>query len=144
MILPDVNVLVYAYVREAERHDEWRAWWESVVSSPSTFALADVCLTGFVRVVTHPRVLTRPLPVDEALERVAELLGRPNCVLVRRTDATWPTVVDLCRRGGAGGNTVPDAWIAAMAVSNGCELATADRGFGRWPGLSWSHPLDRG
>lgn len=141
MILPDANALVYAHVKGAERHEEWRAWWEQVVSSESPFAVADVCLTGFVRVVTHPRVLTHPLGVQQALERVEAVLARPNCTVVRATSVTWGVFTELCTAAGARGNTVPDAWIAALAITHGCHLATADRGFGRWPGLTWSDPV---
>jgi hypothetical protein len=32
--------------------------------------------------------------------------------------------------------------LAAIAVEMGAELVSDDRGFGRWPGLKWRHPLD--
>ena len=47
------------------------------------------------------------------------------------------------RFGNARGNLVSDAFLAAIAIEMGAELVTADRGFGRWPGLKWRHPLDK-
>ncbi len=38
------------------------------------------------------------------------------------------------------GNLVPDAWLAALAVAHGCRVATADRGFSRFPGLESFDP----
>lgn len=142
MILPDVNVLVYAHDEASERHEAWRAWWENLVNGPAPFAVADICLTGFVRVVTHPRVLAKPLALDLAISLMDAVVRHPGCQVVASTTRTWDVFTELCRDGGARGNTVPDAWIAALTMTAGAELATADRGFGRWPGLRWHHPLD--
>ncbi|MDQ3642021.1 MAG: hypothetical protein M3450_11325 [Actinomycetota bacterium] len=35
---------------------------------------------------------------------------------------------------------MPDAHLAAVAVAHGCRLATADRGFARFPALDWFDP----
>ena len=60
---------------------------------------------------------------------------------VTATDATWSTLADLSARDpGIRGNLVPDAYLAAMAISHGCRLATADRGFARFPGLDHFDP----
>jgi predicted nucleic acid-binding protein len=40
------------------------------------------------------------------------------------------------------GNGIPDAFLAAIAIENGATWITADRGFSRFPGLRWQHPLD--
>ncbi|MGI8844286.1 MAG: TA system VapC family ribonuclease toxin, partial [Gemmatimonadaceae bacterium] len=67
MILPDVNVLVYAHRKDTPRHEDYRAWLEGVLSGPSAFGLADLVLSGFLRVVTHPRVFKEPTPLADAL-----------------------------------------------------------------------------
>jgi predicted nucleic acid-binding protein len=54
----------------------------------------------------------------------------------------WRIFRDLCRRANARGNLVPDAYHAALAIELGCEWLTLDRGYGRFPGLAWRHPLD--
>jgi len=54
----------------------------------------------------------------------------------------WEIFARLCRKIGARGNRVPDAFLAALAIESGSEWMTADRGFARFPGLRWRHPLD--
>jgi toxin-antitoxin system PIN domain toxin len=141
VILPDVNVLIYAYRVEATDHAAYRRWLEDVANSEEAFALADLVLSGFVRVATHPRIFRPPSPVDDALGFAEDLLGQANCALVRPGARHWAIFARLCRECGASGNLVPDAFLAALAIENGCELATVDRDFARFTGLRWRHPL---
>jgi predicted nucleic acid-binding protein len=36
---------------------------------------------------------------------------------------------------------VPDAFLAALAIEQGCEWITTDRDYARFPALRWRHPL---
>lgn len=142
MILPDVNVLVYAHNTEFPDHAEYRVWWESIVNGRAAFGMATLVLSGFVRVVTHPKVFERPLTATQALDACAAIRDRPNCVEIRPGDRHWSIFDELCRKTRAKGNHVPDAYLAALAIESGSELVTADRGFARYPSLRWSHPLN--
>lgn len=142
MILPDVNVLVYAFRRDTSDHEAFSSWLASAVGGDEAFAVSDLVLSGFVRVVTHPRVFVRPSTVDEALTFAEELVSFPNCVRVAPGPRHWGVFADLCRKARVKGNAVADAYHAALAIEAGCEWVTADRGFARFPGLRWRHPLD--
>jgi toxin-antitoxin system PIN domain toxin len=142
MLLPDVNVLVYAHRRDAADHRNYLEWLEQVVNGDEAYGLADLVLSGFLRVVTHPRVFNPPSSLDAALAFVAVLRSRPNCVPVVPGPRHWDLFTSLCRRAAATGNLVPDAFFAALAIESGCEWITTNRGFGRFPGLRWRHPLD--
>ncbi len=141
MILPDVNVLVYAHRRDAENHKQYRAWLEESVNAEESFGLADLVLSGFVRVVTHPRVFKAPSRLADALAFCEQLRTAENCVAVNPGPRHWEIFGRLCRAADARGNLVPDAYLAALAIEAGCEWITTDRDFGRFPGLRWRHPL---
>ena len=142
MILPDVNVLVHAHHAKSEEHAAYRAWWESVVNSDASFGIADLLLSGFAWVVTHPKVFATPLTAHQAFAAADAIRSRPNCVVVRPGDRHWEIFATLCRKTRARGNHIPDAYLAALAIESGSEFLTADRGFARYPGLRWRHPLD--
>lgn len=142
MILPDVNILVNAHRPEAIDHDRYRVWLETVANGDEAFGMADLILSGFLRVVTHPRAFSPPTPIDVAMVFAEALRGRPNCVMIAPGPRHWALFTSLCRRVGARGNVVPDAYLAALAIDSGSEWITADRGFARFPGLRWRHPLD--
>jgi toxin-antitoxin system PIN domain toxin len=142
VILPDVNVLVYAHREDTPNHAAYRAWLESVINSDEAYGMADLVLSGFLRVVTHPRVFAHPSELDHALDFVAEVRSQPNCVLVQPGPRHWAIFVRLCRSANAKGNLVPDAYLAALAIESGSEWITTDRDYSRFPQLSWRHPLD--
>ena len=141
MLLPDVNVLVYAHREDTRDHPRFRDWLEGVVAGPEAFGLSDLILSGFLRVVTHPRVFSNPTPLELALEFAEALRSAPNCVRLEAGERHWEIFGRLCREARARGNLVPDAWFAALAVESGSEWITTDRDYARFPGLRWRHPL---
>jgi toxin-antitoxin system PIN domain toxin len=142
MQLPDVNVLIYAFRDDSPDHERHRAWLRDLVDGPSTFAMSELVLSGFVRVVTNHRTYRTPTLVDQAVEFVDEIISRPTCRLLRPGTRHLRIFLDLCTSQGLKGNDVPDAYHAALAIESGSEWVTADRGFARFPGLRWRHPLD--
>ena len=141
MVLPDVNVLVYAHREDAAHHAACRAWLEGVVNGNESYGLSELVLSGFVRVVTHPRVFSKPSPLADALEFAEQLRAQPNCVPVAPGRRHWDIFRALCVNAGAKGNLVPDAFLAALAIEAGCEWITTDRDFSRFDGLRWRHPV---
>lgn len=93
-------------------------------------------------IVTHPRILTAPLPPTQAMDITDRLMAAPSAVAMNPGRRHWSIFGELCRKVEVKGNTVPDAYLAALAIEHGCEWNTTDRGFARFPGLRWRHPLD--
>jgi toxin-antitoxin system PIN domain toxin len=142
VVLLDVNVLVYAHREDAQGHARYRQWLEAVVNSDSAYGLSDLVLSGFLRVVTHPRVFREPTPLTVALTFIGEVRDRSNCVHVMPGERHWEIFTRLCREADVKGNVVPDAYLAALAIESGAEWVTTDRDYARFPGLRWRHPLE--
>lgn len=141
MILCDVNVLVYAFREDAQRHGEYRAWLREQVDKPEAFGVSELALSGFVRVATHPRIFTPPTPVTAALQFADALRSQPNAVSLLPGERHWEIFSRLVIVANAAGNLAADAYHAALAIEQGCEWITTDREFARFPGLRWRHPL---
>lgn len=141
MILPDVNVLVYAHRRDTPDHQAYRSWLESVLDSDSAYAMSELVLSGFLRVVTHPRVFKQPSSLRDAMTFANQLRDQTNCVSIVPGRAHWRIFSRLCSDVNAKGNLVPDAYYAALAIEHGCEWITTDRDFSRFSGLKWRHPM---
>jgi toxin-antitoxin system PIN domain toxin len=141
VLLPDVNVLVYAYREDAPGHPLYRQWLQDLLESSNAYAVSDLVLSGFLRVVTHPRVFDPPAPIDHALSFVEVVRSRPNAVPVSPGPRHWSVFSNLCRTSGVKGNLVPDAYLAALAIESGSEWVTSDRDYSRFAGLRWRHPF---
>lgn len=141
MLLPDVNVLVYAHREDARDHAAHKRWLSALVNGDDAYAMTSVVLSGFLRVVTHPRVFSAPTPLRDALTFVRQLREPPQCVPVEPGARHWSIFTKLCLEHDARGNLVPDAYLAAIAIESGCELVTTDRDFARFAGLRSRLPL---
>lgn len=120
----------------------YREWLLRMMRSDASYAVSELVLSGFLRVVTNPRAFGSPSMPDRALEFACTLRERPNCVLVGPGARHWGIFARLCRAVGAKGNLVPDAYFAALAIESGSEWITTDRDYSRFPGLRWRHPLE--
>jgi hypothetical protein len=140
MLAPDVNVLVDAFREDSPHHARIAPWWRSVLADESPFALFEPVLAGFLRVATHPRVFDPPAPLELALAFVSALRAQPNSLLLRAGPRHFGIFEALCRAADARGNLIADAFLAALAVENGCTWVTSDRDYARFPGLDWRTP----
>ncbi len=141
MILPDVNVLVYAFRPDLPDHAAYRRWLLEVMAGDAAFGISELVLSGVVRVLTHPRIFAQPDPLADALAFAHAIRARPNCVIVNPGPRQWDIFTRLCVQTNAKGGLVADAYLAALAIESGCEWVTTDRDFSRFPGLRWRHPL---
>ena len=142
MVLLDVNVLVYAHREDVADHSAYLGYVTALAESPGPFGVSELVLSGFLRVVTHPKVFSQPTPLKKAIAFTEALRAQPNCVIQMPGARHWDLFVQLCQQAGAKGNQIPDAYHAALAIETGSEWTTTDRGFGRFRGLRWKHPLD--
>lgn len=141
MILPDVNVLLYAFRPDSENHAAYRSWLEEVINSEKAYGMSPQVVASVIRIATHPRVFARPDPLVDALAFAKVLLDQPHCQIIEPGPRHWGIFTKLCRNANAYGNVVPDAWLAALAIESGCEWITNDRDFARFAGLQWRVPF---
>lgn len=142
MLCVDVNVLVYAHRPESPNHERHRMWLEEARNGVEPVGIPSIVTSGFLRIVTHPRIFKEPSPLPLALEFVDSLYRSPAVVPLLVGDRHWVVFIEMCRRLEATGNTIPDVFLAAMAIEHGATWVSADRGFAGVPGLRWIHPLD--
>ncbi|OIR18593.1 ribonuclease VapC33 [mine drainage metagenome] len=141
MIVPDVNLLVYAYDRTAPAHRRARAWWESVLSGYEPVGLPWIAVLAFVRLTTHPTLNDNPMTVVQARECVESWLERGHVRLLSPEATTFLRFFELLAVGGVGGNLCTDALIAALAEEHGGKVYSNDADFGRFAGIAWENPL---
>jgi toxin-antitoxin system PIN domain toxin len=141
VVLPDVNVLVYAHRKDSPHHDEARRWLEDTIASDRAYAYSELVVSAFVQIVTHPRVFDPPSTVSAALAFASDLMTPDHAVPVAPGPRHWEIFEKLCRQSKAKGNMVSDAYLAALAIESGSEWVSTDGDFARFDGLVWTRPF---
>ncbi|MEB3322884.1 MAG: type II toxin-antitoxin system VapC family toxin [Synechococcaceae cyanobacterium] len=141
MILIDSNLLLYATLKELSHHTRAKVWLEGVMNGHQPIALSWTVLLAVLRISTHPRVLKRPLTVEQALGLIDGWLDHPLVQLIEPGPAHWGILRTLSAEAGTAGNLSTDAHLAALAIEHGCTLHSADNDFRRFPGLRFRDPL---
>jgi toxin-antitoxin system PIN domain toxin len=141
LILPDVNVLIYAFRADSRDHARYKDWIENVINSPAAYGISPQVLTSVVRICGHPKIFAQPSDLDELLAYCNALIRQPNATVVVPGDRHWTLFGKLCIDARVTGNLVQDAWNAALAIEAGCEWITTDRDYARFTGLHWRSPF---
>jgi hypothetical protein len=142
VIIPDINLLVYAYDTRSSFNKRAAEWWASCLSDDASVGLAWAVALGFVRIWTNPRAFANPMTVDQAIGHVESWLERPNVKIVHPGPRHAELLFGFLRAEGKGGNLTTDAHLAALAVESRAVIHTADTDFLRFSGVRWLNPLN--
>jgi toxin-antitoxin system PIN domain toxin len=141
MMLMDVNVLVYAHREDAKDHIAYREWLESVLNASVAYAYSELVLSGFIRVVTHPKIFEQPSSLEAAITFSEQIRSAPHAICLSPGIKHWSFFLQCLQVISACGNDVPDAYHAALAMEWNCDWITTDKGFHRYKGLRVRHPF---
>ena len=142
MIVPDLDLLIYAYNEGSEFHQEAQTWWEELVNGTETVGIPWQVSDGFIRQMTNPRILAEPWSPGEATRVVMQWLSHEHVVALSPGPDYLEKLERILADTGATTRLVTDATIAALALENGAEVHTHNaRDFQRFPGLLWRNPL---
>jgi len=126
VILPDANILRYAYDKDAPHHLAAAQWMKHLFDGSETIGLPWITLWAFERISTNSRAWTNPKTAKEAFHIVREWLALPGVVVAepgpRHTELLERLVID----NRAWGPLTTDAGLAALAIDNGAVLASTD------------------
>lgn len=140
MMLPDVNVLIYAFRPDTAHHEASYRWLTQVAQSGAEFGISPLALSAVIRITTNPRLHRIPSTRDEAFAFCDAILAQPHCCVVEPGPQHWDLFRQLCHDTQTVGVGTTDAWYAALAIENDCEWITYDRDFARFPRLRWRAP----
>jgi toxin-antitoxin system PIN domain toxin len=140
MLVPDVNVLLYAVDSTSPHHARCHHWLTAALNGQEPVGFAWLVLLGFVRIASNPRVFVTPLTHVQAMDYVDQWLAQPPSRILEPTPGHAGVLRNLLNAGWRNSNSVSDAHLAAMAIEQGAQLCSCDADFARFPGLQWLDP----
>ena len=141
MILVDANLLIYAFDSVSPYNSAARSWLDAQLSGSSAVGIPWETFAAFLRIATNPRIYPGAISVAAAWGQVEAWLRSGAVWIPLPTERHAGLLGELLRVPGLRANDIPDAHLAALAISHGLILCSADAGFARFPGLRWSNPL---
>ena len=141
MIVPDANLLLYAYDSSSQFHEPAATWWKNCLEGVEPVGLCGVVLFAFVRVGTSRRAFENPMTIDEAAQHVRSWLERPVTDFLVTQEADVLQALQWLEAAGSGGNLTTDAQIAAITHRHRATVHTAKTDFNRFPDVRWRNPL---
>ncbi|MBI5388723.1 MAG: PIN domain-containing protein [Verrucomicrobia bacterium] len=141
MIIPDINLLLYAYDAASSFHAKAAAWWQGCLSGTEPIGLLPVVAFGFVRIGTSTRAFQNPMTPSEAAGHVRSWLEQPPVELLEPHPGHVERVLKLLEDLGTAGNLVTDAQLAVAALDHDAVLHTTDTDFIRFGTLRWFNPV---
>jgi uncharacterized protein len=141
VLIPDINILVYAYNADAREHVRAREWWERTLTQSRPVGMPWITALGFIRISTHRSILNAPMFPKDAIRAVRAWLDVPRVQILTPGDRHAEILFGLLDRLGTAGNLTTDAHLAALAIEYQAELVSTDADFARFPGLRWFNPL---
>ena len=143
MILPDVNLLLFAHNKLDERFESASRWFELLLSGTTTACFCWETINGFIRISTNPRATKTPLKLKDAFIIVTEWLEAPNAVVLQQTERHYEILKRIAIDAVARGPLFSDASLAALAISHDATIASSHSDFRLFPGLKLINPFDK-
>ena len=141
VIVPDVNLLVYAYNNGAPQYSAAREWWEALMRGEEPIGIPWSVVTGFIRLMSSASVVTSPFSPSDAAGYAMEWFRYPHVTLLDPGDRHWEFFQQNLSVSGSGPKLVMDAHIAALAMEHEAEVHSNDADFDRFPGLRRHNPI---
>jgi uncharacterized protein len=141
MVLFDINIYIYCHREDSPHHSAIKKYVESILSGLEPFGYSPLALSGFLRIITHPKIFKTPSETIAGIQFIEEIITLPNALSITPGTMHWEIFKNLCKKSHAKGNLIPDAYFAALAIESGCTWVTTDRDYSKFPGLNWLDPL---
>ena len=142
MIIPDINLLVYAYDESSPFHQAARTWFSRLLDGRTEVGFPLVCLLGFIRLVSNPKIFKHPISAQAACEIAKSWLAAPAAALLEPGGRHFEVLHRLLGEAHAVSALTTDAHLAALAVEHHAVIHSNDSDFSRFPEVHRVNPLE--
>ncbi len=132
--LPDLNVWLALAALNHFHHQQALNYWEQKASEQVHFCT--VTALGLVRLLSQPKLMgPAVLTTHEASAHLQALCQQPGVSFAIPASDGWDVFHQLMSEVNLSPSLCTDAYLAALAISNGWRLVSFDRDFERFGDL---------
>jgi len=137
--LPDLNVWLALASPTHRHHQQAVHYWEQVAAGRVLFCT--ITALGLVRLVSQPKLMGAAVKTaPQASELLEAFCAQPGVAIAEDSaQSPWDIFHALLRGSGLSSRYCTDAYLAALALTNGWRLVSFDLDFSRFEGLDWLH-----
>lgn len=143
MILPDVNLLIYAHNEDSEQFERANKWFKELLTGKESVCFCWETINGFIRISTNHRAMPNPIPLQAAFSVIENWLNQPNVLFLTPTKDHLSRLRQIAETADAKGPLFTDAILAAFAITHNATIASTDRDFRLFDGLKLINPLEK-
>ena len=118
MIIPDINLLVYAYNADAKHHTKAKLWLEDLLIGDEMVGFPWPVLHGYLRIMTHPKIMEKPFSPGDIFKHIHLWLDQAITTILEPGRRHLEILNNLCTALGVAGNLTTDAVLAALAIEH--------------------------
>lgn len=142
VIIPDLNVLLYATNPREARHEKAHRWWSDTLSGHAPVGLPWMVAMGFIRIATGSHYSQARVSVESAVAVVREWRSAECVRMIEPRDEHLHIVERLLVTRGVDGQHTMDAHLAALAIEHRGTVYSTDGDFAKFQTVPWINPLD--
>lgn len=143
-MLLDANLLIYAVDSSSPHNAQAKRWLNDQLNGAIRVGIPWQSIAAFLRITTHPRASEHPLAPDEAWTYVKDWLDVEVVWSPEPGSGFAALLGEALAAHRPGGNLIPDAMLATLALEHGLTIYSADSDFARFDGVRWVNPLKAG
>lgn len=141
MLIPDVNILIYAYNSSLQEHKKAKKWFEDCLNGTEIIGMSPVAVMGFIRILSNPRIVDKPGKPAGLAEIAGSWFSQPSVRSIA-PGPDYPEIMEnIFSSTGASGRMTTDIFLSALAISLDAVICSNDSDFQRIPGIKIVNPL---
>lgn len=134
LILPDVNILVASIRHDHPHHERALEYLVSVRNSGDRIVIPVDVLASSLRILTL-NVWFEPETSASASDLIRKWVQAADAEVTSHPPQAWVLLAEFARTLDLSTRQIPDALIAASAITLRATVVSFDRGLERYPGL---------
>ena len=142
MLIPDVNILLYAYDTQSPYQDKAFKWLSDAFKNNEVLiGISPIVAVGFIRLSINLKLYKKPLTISQA-QMIVNSWFTNGAVTLHHGKNHYDILFSLLKESHGSSSLTTDAHLAALAIEHNGSVCTNDKDFLRFKDLKVINPVE--